>query len=218
MRQIVKKYILINGYGVPKNIFTDANYTRYLRKVFGYLHKNYYNQALLILLLGGPTATQAPFNRTEADEMKKWFMREITQRGFSRLWSVHTIKTKISALENLIEAKKVVGKNPVIYFCEKTRLIKSRRLVGKIFALKSRVVAIDFDHSPARYDTKTRQVLEREDLAYSLRALKSPAFRKTLQNANKEKLRILRTLSPRLQRKNVDKIALEVRRNFLNGL
>ena len=104
-----------------------------------------------------------------------------------------------------------------LYFCEKTHQQKAERLAHEIFGRRVRVVPIDFNTSPPRYDHATHSASDREDLRYSLRALKDPLWRRRLNEANKKKIRVLRKISPARRRIEVERIARMIRREYMTS-
>ena len=147
--------------------------------------------------------------------MARWFKLRITERGLTKLWKLRLRNTTLSTLENLLAARRIASIGTVLYFCEKTHEKKATTLASKIFGRRIRVVSIDFNTSPPRYDTATRRAMDREDVQYSLRALKDPGFRHKLNKANKEKIRVLRKTSPARRRVEIERIARRVRRDYM---
>ncbi len=205
----------VNGYGVPEDIFTDPNYRTYLAQVFNTLWKRYGDAQLTIVLLGGYTAFFKPYRRSEAGEMARWFRREIKKRGLTELWTLDTITTEYNTLGNMKELRELIGTKPVLYFCEETRGEKCRILGHEIFGRKIRVMPIDFDMSPRRYDTMFRTAQEKEDLRYSLWGVKNPVARDKLKWADWEKIEKLRALPRKQRAANVDIIARAMRKKYL---
>lgn len=208
--------IIINGYGVPKDIFRDQNYHAYLGQILNYLWVNYSQQKLNIILCGGNSDMYKPYKRTEAGEMYKWLHPRFKKLGLNKNWQLIKNNSGLSAVENLLSSQELINSGAIIYFCEMTRKVKSQKLVSQIFGKESQVMAIEFDTSPARYNTKIRAKLEKEDLKYSLRALKDGNFRKIFQQANQEKIKHLRVLSDQQRKEQIDKITIEVRRKYLS--
>lgn len=208
-------HILINGYGVPKDILTDRSYHSYLGQVFNYLWDNHRSKKLTIVLCGGHTDMQRPYHRTEAGEMQKWLTPRIKQLKLDKFWKVKTITSGLSALDNLLAAKKLVGKDSILYFCEHTREKKSNVLVRRIYGSRGKVMAIDFDTSAPRYDIATREAMETEDLKHCLRALKSPVWAQKLRAANEMKIEVLRKTPPSVRAREIDRITRQLRKEFL---
>ena len=100
---------------------------------------------------------------------------------------------------------------------EKTRENKMKTLVRKLYGSKARVIPIDFDMSPSRYDPNIRTKLEAEDLKSSLRALRDSKWRKKLNAANNEKLRVLRSTPKNKRFAEIDIITKKVRKEFMRG-
>jgi len=214
LRNQKRLFIAINGYGVSDNIFTDLSYQAYLIQIFNHLWANYRTKPLIIIPCGGNTDMEKPFKRTEAGEMSKWLKDQMKKVGLAKLWKVYPCATQLSALENMLACKQLVNKNKLIYFCEKTREQKMKELAKKIFGSQAKIIAIEFDGSPTRYDLITRHNLEKEDLQYSLLALKDPRWRAWLKKATKEKIKTLRQLPARLRYQQVDKITKKVKKEW----
>jgi len=206
---------IINGYGVPKNILTDTNYNSYLGQVFNYLWTRYKNKRLTVILCGGAGDMIAPYKRTEAGEMARWFTPRIKQLKLEKYWQLQKKDQGLSVLENMLACKKSLVNQQALFFCEATREKKVKILAEKILGSKVKVIPIEFDLSPARYDLAVRIKLEQEDLVYSLRALKDPIWRKKLALVNKEKIRLLRKLSPRQRVQMIDKLARKLRQELI---
>lgn len=208
--------IIINGYGVPKNILKDQNYHAYLGQILNFLWDNYQHKNLNIILCGGNTDMCRPYKRTEAGQMHKWFYPRIKNLHLDKNWQLIRNSVGLSAVENLLTSKNFLASGGIIYFCEITRQYKSRTLVKKIFGSRAKVIAIEFDTSPARYDAVTRKKLEQKDLQYSLKALDDKDFSQRLKKANQEKIKQLRKLSSKQRRLQIDKITLDIGRQYLS--
>jgi hypothetical protein len=211
-------FIIVNGYGVPKNINTDLNYNSYLGQIFNYLWDRYRGRSLVIILCGGNTDMYQPYRKTEAGEMASWFDRKIGQLGLAKKWKIKQVSQTLSTLENLLAAKRIVGGKHALYFCEKTHQPKAQKLGSEIFGKRILVIPIDFNTSLPRYDLATRQAMDAEDLKFSLRALKDPAWRRQLNNANREKIKVLRKTPAARRRVEVERIARQVRRQFMTSI
>lgn len=155
-----------------------------------------------------------PYRKTEAGEMAKWFKLKIKERGLTVKWKIKICATELSALENMLAIKSLIGNKPLWYFCEQTREIKMRALARKIFSQQAKVIPIEFDASPARYDDDIRKSLEKEDLQYSLLALEDKQWRRVFKKYSQEKIRILRNLPPGKRRLATDRIARDLKREF----
>ncbi len=208
-----KLFAAVNGYGVPRDIFTDLGYHAYLVQVFNYLWEGYRKQSLTIMPVGGPTDLFAPYRRTEAGEITKWLQPRVRGLGLSNSWKIKPCVRELSALENMLAVKRMVGKSRMLYFCERSREQKMKALARKIFGAKAKVMGVEFDGSPLRY-SKNRVALEREDLAYSLLALKDKRWRAQLKRAAVEKIRLLRRTPVSKRAKVVDEVSRRVKRQF----
>lgn len=209
-----KLIVVINGYGVPKDIMTDFSYYAYLIQIFNFLWENYRQKSLLIIPCGGPTDLYPPFKRTEAGEIAKWLKVRIKKLGLTKKWRLRSIATELSALENLLACRRFVHNSNINYFCERTREKKMRILASKIFGNKIRVIGIEFDGSASRYQLPGRKELENQDLSYSLLALKNPTWRKILRQAAEEKIRVLRKTPERVRATEIDRITRQIRDEY----
>ena len=176
---------VILGYGVPRNILRDDNYSRYLALVFNTVFAAAREQgedAPLVVFCGGHTDCCPPFKRTEADEMRRAFKRLMRRKSVARAvkgWRLVAERKSLSTLENLLHLRIVLGQyhgrpRRVIVFCEYTRHQRIRTLSKKILKERVRVVPIDFDQSPNRsLPLNFLRSKERAGLRHSLRALQS---------------------------------------------
>lgn len=147
---------VIGGYGVPTDIMTDQNYQRYLGFCFNQIFD--YSQShpglLTVILTGGPTDLQPPYRRTEAGEMKRWFLLQLRTLPLieRRRWHFIVLAKGLSALENILAVQQQLGKKiPTTIFCEYTRRWRLSRLAKAIFSRPIVVTGVDFDLSPRRY-------------------------------------------------------------------
>lgn len=209
MKKIVA---IINGYGVPKDIFNDLSYHAYLVQVFNYLFEKYHGVEILLVPCGGKVSYFPPYDRTEGGEMAKWLRARIKKINLK--WRVAPKVSGITALENLLACKNLAKGKEFFYFCEKTRLRKMRILVGKILRRGAKVVGIEFDGSPSRYQFGERKVMEKEDLQYSLLALKNAGWKKLLHRAAEEKIEVLRKTSPRVRAEEINRITRRIRQKY----
>lgn len=208
MRHLV---FLINGYGVPKDIFTDGNYQTYLNVAFNTmfdLTQQNPGAKPLIIFSGGPTDCFRPYRRTEAGEMAKYFRALIRQRPaakpVTRRWQIVLQARAVTAVENLVYEKEIIERKRlknahVYYFSEYKRGDRSKILAQKAFGKSHRltVVPVDFDVSANRYlDPQFRRAVERKTLLDDLWALKSPQNLKKWRHIYLERLAVLRKAGP----------------------
>lgn len=210
----VRTIAVINGYGIPRDIRTDCSYHAYLVQVVNWLWERHRDHGLTVVPCGGKTDMRPPYRRTEAGEMARWLQPHIRALGLSTRWKISPIATELTALENMLTVAKRFSKGPIVYFCEWTRLKKMRALAKRIFGKRCLVVGIEFDGSAPRYDLDGRRALEREDLRYSLAALKDPTWRRMLRAAAVEKIRVLRTTPEHVRATEIDCIARKIRQEF----
>ncbi len=192
---------LICGYGVPKDLATDPNYQAYLHAVVNALFVRHGDDAGTIVLNGGATDLHPPHARTEAGEMKRWLVAHKTlmsRSAHQRPWKILAKARSLTMVENLLNfAPLVKGAADVLIFCEATRAPRVRRLAREIPALRqAKIIAIDFDTSPRRYNLEEITRQEKRFLALELPALADARALARLRSFAKEKLRLMRQYSP----------------------
>ncbi|MDP2656380.1 MAG: hypothetical protein Q8P11_02345 [bacterium] len=201
---------IICGYGVPKDILKDENYTFYLKTVFNTLYdiaektkpaKNY------VIFSGGKTDCFKPYTRTEAGEMIRFFTAYLATKrylkDFTRDLIVLSEKRALSTLENFIYTKAILDKRAIggcLYiFCEKTRETRVKILAKKVFNNKHvSVFAVDFDTSPNRYlDPAFLAKKEKKMLAFDLWALENANNFKKYHALYKKRMAYFRRAEPK---------------------
>lgn len=175
---------IINGYGIPKNILKDENYSLYLKMAFNAIYdisQSKRTDRIHIFFSGGKTDCFKPYKRTEAEEMKKYLSTYLASKPYLKEFisrtSLYMEKNALSTLENFLNTKELLHKSRIkgniIIICEKTRELRIKNLVRRIFG-KTSVLPIDFDISANRYlDKKFLNKKEKKILAFDLWALKS---------------------------------------------
>ncbi|HBU06875.1 MAG TPA: hypothetical protein DEB09_02220 [Candidatus Magasanikbacteria bacterium] len=198
----MNKIFVIPGYGVPKNIMTDANYNRYLSFAFNKIYDESNSQEATILFCGGKTDCYPPYQRTEAEEMYKFFI-SLAKRKFVKAktkdWQYIKENKSVCRLENFLYARDYIIKNKIKFaeitiFCEFTRRKRAGELIKKIFkGYKVKLEPVDFDLSPNRYlDKKFISKKEIRQMTWALRALEDKnELKKFIQN-HKDKLKFFR--------------------------
>ena len=201
---------LVLGYGVPDDVFTNANVRVYLTIVFNRVFADTVIGPpwpdVTIVISGGPTDCRPPYQRTEAHELARFFGHLRGQRGAgwaTKLWTVLEEPFALSALESLIDFKRrceVTHPDRGVVFCEATRAKRMARLVRSLFGADAsavETVGIDFDTSANRYtDSATIAARERSGLSLDLWALKSEANLEALRALGQERLAYLRAAGP----------------------
>jgi hypothetical protein len=202
-----KPYVfLVFGYGVPKDIFNDANYRTYLGITFNTIFDLVKNKNVeaYVIFGGGPTDLFEPYTRTEAAEMKKYF-EYLLQRPFLQTYAkkIHllTEDESLSTLENMLFAKKIIGKKiqgpkKLFIFGEKTREARIKLLSKKIFNKEVKVFSIDFDLSESRYLDAFIRDKENIEIKTGLWALKNPENMKKYHALFAERIKLLRESPP----------------------
>jgi hypothetical protein len=149
---------IVNGYGVPEDIFRDENYRTYLLVAFNTMFSLAAHAPALIIPSGGPTNTVPPFLGTEAEAIAT-YLRHLMQRpevtNQTKDWRIIPEQRALSTLENLLFAKEIAEANgatgPITIFCEHTRNHTITDLAQRIFGADANIHAIDFDRSKTRY-------------------------------------------------------------------
>ncbi len=211
---------LVFGYGVPKDILKDENYSFYLKmvfnKIYDFIVKNNIEKPITIFC-GGETDVIKPYKRNEADEMIRFFTTLIKERPFlkslTQNWLFISEKESLSTLENLINSKRIISKRRIkkanfYVFCEQTRQRRIKVLAKKIFDKNYNflVVPIDFDVSANRYlSPEFLAKKEKVELEHSLWALQSPEKLKKHHEVFVEKIEYLRKAGPKVHVEAVKK-------------
>lgn len=183
----MKNIFIIPGYGIPKNIFKDEPYKRYLGLVFNHIYQICLDKKEfkpLIIFCGGNTDIFKPYKRTEALEMKKLFL-SLTRRNFvkefTKNWQYQLENKSLSTTENLLEAQKIISKiksiKDIYIFVEFTRKKKIKIFAKEIFKNNLNIIALDFDLSINRYREpefiKRKEVM---DIKFGLMMIKDKKF------------------------------------------
>jgi len=149
---------IICGYGIPKDIASDQNYSTYLNIVFNRMYERSANQKAVVMSCGGPTKCDLPYDGTEAEVISDYLV-SLMQRpetvGQTKEWGVMLEDESLSTLENLLFAKKLLDDQGVVgeitIFCEKTRQARVEAFADAVFDQKVFVDVVDFDISKNRY-------------------------------------------------------------------
>jgi len=152
----MKNTFIVNGYGVPKNIFKDDNYHFYLNMVFNRVWDVVHNSpqipsqplrgeakqnpplkvrggegGVMLIFSGGPTDCFPPYKRTEAGEMKRYFltlMRRDKVRDVTKHWKIVLQQKALTTVENLVYGKeKIYSLSEVPTLSVGTKSKESRR-------------------------------------------------------------------------------------------
>jgi hypothetical protein len=211
---------LVFGYGIPKDILKDENYNFYLKMVFNKVYDisvNDNSKKSLIIFCGGRTDMSKPYQRTEAEEMARFFANLIKNRTFlnqiTKKWMLIPEKESLSTLENIINSKKIIksrkiDKDNIFIFCEHTREKRIKTLAKKIFDkdYDFQVLSIDFDISVNRYlPAEFVAKKEQAELKHSLLALESPEKLKKHHQIFAEKFEYLRKMGQKRHTEAVKK-------------
>lgn len=210
----MRPVFLVLGYGIPKNILKDENYSRYigvaLNTIFDIVSSKKVKNPLIIFN-GGSSDCRPPYQKTEAEEMAKLFktlMNNRTLKSQTKNWKSTLQKKALSTVENLLFSHDIIRKknlkNCAVYiFCEKTRTRRINILSKRIFNPDSvgiqsfRCIPIDFDQSENRYlDPRFIAKKEQAELKRELSVIENPKHLKLYQKALKERQRRLREAGP----------------------
>jgi len=186
---------LVPGYGIPKDIMADENYFSYLTQTYNFLFDRFEDTKGIIVLSGGATDCFPPFKRTEAREMKRWFLEKIkcvekeTKKKIP--WKIILDNKALSTLENLVNFE-LFAKGEIIIFAEKTRTDRIKKLTKIIFKNQAKCVFFDFDGSFARYHKAAIQTREKNALVAHLAAVKDRDKIKDVRRAVQKRLSLMR--------------------------
>ena len=204
----MQELFLINGYGVPKDIFHDENYRSYLNPIFNTIYDRAVREGVqpVIVFSGGKTDLRKPYNRSEAGEMAKYFS-SLAKRPFVRqavkTWKLERESRALSTLENLLFTRDILKqkypkiKDITIAF-ETTRAERIHKVAQKVFAHLDSVtlLPVEFDVSPMRYDLELIEKKEVLGIEADLLALESPKNLKIHHQIFVDKLAMVRRAGP----------------------
>jgi hypothetical protein len=203
----MQAFFLINGYGIPKDIFSDDHYRHYLHTAFNSVYEMSIRDELepIIIFSGGKTDMFKPYRRTEAGEMSKFFKSLAKRPMISKVtksWKYESEVRALSSLENLIFARDLLKKYPrarsgTIVF-EQTRSKRIHTLAKQVFAKydELKFIPIEFDISAARYDLDLIDKKEAFALKMDLWSLESPKNLKLHHEIFEDKIKTLRRAGP----------------------
>lgn len=194
----MRAVFIVNGYGIPKDIFTDENYQRYLNESAKIIQASKEKDPLIIVS-GGPTDMFPPYDRTEAKEMEGAFR---ALRGFDPSVEIVLEPKSLTTLENFVFSKQIIQDRgleqiELHVMCEWTRKERVEKLTERIFGSRVIIHAIDFDQSPNRkLDPKFIKQKEDQALHFELWALESEENMKKYRELAEKKIRTLREAGP----------------------
>jgi|GEM_PF-447178 hypothetical protein len=207
---MIEKIFIILGYGIPEDIFQDAEYRSYLNLAFNDIFeysREHEDASVRIIFCGGKTDMIPPYKRSEAGEMKRYF-DFLRKRKFvaahTKRWTLLADTASLSTMENLLNAKKIIASKHIEgaslgIFCEHTRKGRIRKLADKIFGkdAKIEIVPVDFSISENRY-LPEKYILEKEKnaLKFDFWALKSEENYKLYHKNFSDKFEFLRSYGP----------------------
>lgn len=205
----MRHIFLVFGYGVPKNILKDENYNFYLKMVFNKIYDIVTKNSIddpIIIPCGGKTDMFKPYDRTEADEMIRFFEAFIQEKSYlqpiTKNWTFIPEKKSLSTLENLLNSIKIVKnkeikKAQLYIFCEQTRENRIKTIATQVLQNNNpiTIIPIDFDTSPNRY-LAPEYLAKKEnlELKHSLWVLQSPEHLIKHHKVFEEKIEYLRTI------------------------
>lgn len=177
----------VNGYGVPRDVLADGNYSRYLSACRDAIRR-YEEEYLLIdrasapgcsvppavvYLAGGATNPGLP-GKTEADAMRRWF---VISRSCGL--DLRLIDRTLDLRGNLEALRREIGPDePVMVFCEWARQDYARFLARRMFRCAV-VYPIRFDGGVRFYPlARLRQLAK---LPLRVAAWHSPAVRRYVE-------------------------------------
>ncbi len=199
---------LVFGYGVPRDILNDENYSFYLKMALNRIYdiaEKSRSEKNIIIPCGGPTDCFEPYTRTESEEMVRFFEHYLASKPFLADFYKSLVflpeKKSIATLENLLNSKKIIEQKKlqgaVYVFCEKTREVRLKKLAHKVLGAKTTVVSIDFDISLNRYvGIDVLRKKEAKTLKIDLWALENNENFKKYHRLYQKRLRYLREKGP----------------------
>jgi hypothetical protein len=194
---------IVPGYGVPKNIFKDENYLKYLNYASNYLSQFTLRNPdvnIAIIFCGGKIDMYKPYKRTAASEMVKLFRKIIdkkfTKDALSQITILEEAKS-FSTLDDLLYTKEVMSKkrihpDKIFIFCESSREDRLRKLAEQIFGQPSTTLPIVLPAKGQKKDPRLLKQKEEVALRWSLKALKDSNYLKKYRTIYREKLDLLR--------------------------
>ncbi len=204
----MRSFYLINGYGVPKDIFKDDSYRTYLNQIFNVIYDAsvFHQVEPVIIFSGGKTDMFKPYRRTEAGEMAKYF-KFLAGRPFvkavTKTWKYELEDRALSSLENILFARELLTKKypkvktgTIIFEATRTKRIQTvaKKVLKKFSSLK--FLPLEFDVSVARYDHALVTKKETYALEIDLWSLKSAHNLKVHHEIFVEKIHTLRQAGP----------------------
>jgi uncharacterized phage-like protein YoqJ len=204
----MQEFVLINGYGVPKDIFKDDSYRTYLNHLFNVVYESSVREGLepVIIFSGGKTDMFKPYQRTEAGEMAKYF-KALAKRPFvakvTKTWKYELESRALSSLENMLFARELLKKkyprikSGTIAF-EQTRAQRIQAVAKEIFNKSDELtfLPIEFDISVNRYDLELVDKKEKYALKMDLWSLESTKNLKMHHDVFADKIKTLRQAGP----------------------
>jgi len=204
------RIFLILGYGIPKDIFEDLEYRSYLAAAFNNIFeyaRGHKEEKIIVIFSGGKTDMIAPYKRSEAGEMKKYF-DFLAKRKFvgkqTKNWKLLTDTASLSTMENILNSKRIIEKRDIKsarigIFCEFTRRNRITKLAKSIFdsGYKIEVFNMDFSISENRYlDEDYLLQKEKNALKFDFWALRSEENLKAYHKNFSDKFKFLRSYGP----------------------
>ncbi|MBI4653144.1 hypothetical protein HY750_02720 [Candidatus Kuenenbacteria bacterium] len=153
------KFFCINGYGVPKNIFQDGNYERYLGKIMEMINSSPDGVEITLVLCGDHTNINFP-EKSEAGEMKKFFENYYSKEKRLKMVEIYGIDGRDNLEKFFHWLLGQTEKEELVFFCEWCRRGQMKFLTKKIFGkkwIKIKVIPVDFDQSLRRRLEPLRQ-------------------------------------------------------------
>ena len=137
----MRKVFYVNGYGVPKDVFADGNYVRYLQRVLAWAETA--AAPVDVYFAGGATDPAQP-DKTEAGEMER-LARSMLHERCRDLVAFHCVTEATDLLGNVRAFARVLPPDAgITMFCEYARQDRVRFLAGRYFP-GCTVVPVAFD-------------------------------------------------------------------------
>ncbi len=168
MRQV----FYVNGYGVPKDVFADENYARYLRCVLAWAETA--DAPVDVYLVGGATDPAQP-DKTEAGEMKR-LAETMVRPSYRDRITFQVVTEGADLLGNLRALERRLDRaSNLTVFCEYARQDRMRFFCSRLFP-GARVIPVMFDGGMG--DPIVARLRELPNLAAAIGGWFSPSFKR----------------------------------------
>jgi len=192
---------IVPGFGMPTDFENDPTYISVINKVVAHI-SNYKNShrdhKILVIFSGGNSDLDAPYLRTEAEEMHKMFGKLAGDKLSDVVFE--TEKQSLSSLDNLLYSQELLGRysdiEKVIIFVEETRLNRTKVTAEKVFSVPVEIVPLQLYSDEQLKDIDLMMKKEELGTKYSLWALQSLENLVKSREQYAQKFKLLRGVEP----------------------